>query len=1026
MNGGGDWDIIVTHCDEVDEPQPIDVERATRLHSEGSLENVAAAKDRPTLAMEATVSWKDAAWAEKEHRIKVYIYENSGWRMIDTETILDGFGAHRNIKGVLATTSPKPYELSTSFSPQKYSAEPGNARLPDGASYYFCGSPYFLTVRVEKPAKCSKAVWLVNPKGGLVASKLAIAVNEVATVNLVNLYPNDPDDFRINLSGSITNSDECGAGDEYLNGANSILISGCAIGAGTVTLLSRPHGIALAKLDITVTPSSGELTPRPDYLRSRESVTIKATKLIPNDTSKFQFKLTGPIAGNVDCQSRDKSGETVDGAASISVYACESGTGTVKLMTTGGHLVDTLRIKIPKLTATPSEISLGQKTFVVAANVDPADMGGKLSFSYDKKLKRGSACVANSPTVSSIPISPTPAPPLRTSIALLGCGAGKGIVSLKTKSDAVVASVEVTVNDHPRNLTATLSGRTVNLAWTPSGDSSFVKQQVLRRKNSEKDFTVIADNLAASAAKYTDGAVDARTEYVYQVRALDGKGKGPSSKPVHVNTDSNATATPTPTPTPTITPVPTPTYTPTATPTPTYTPTPTVTPTPTYTPTVTPTPTPTYTPTSTPTPTPTPAPTATPTPTYTPSPTITPAPTYTPNPNHTPTYTPTPGPTMTADKSHIAVGETTTVTASNIQQTNSFMWLAPTGALGFNTACGGVGGFGMKEMLGKPIDGKMSGVFEGCKQGKGWVTLRLGLNILASIEISVGGTPPTATPTAAPTATPTPVPTATPTHTPTPVPTATPTHTPTPNPDHTPTPTRTYTPTPVPTATPTQTYTPTPTPIHTPTPTQTPTPTGTPTQTPAATPTVRPTATPTPTRTPTPVPTATPTPTRTPTPAPTATPTPRPMNPPTLTSISRSGRTLTVQYTKSPGVVYQAFNLYRSSSYNGYYSNVSRKSDIISPVSFSGVARGYYYYVRGQSCVSNLSGCGSLSARTSKIYVPNIYTPPTPTPKPPTATPKPPTPTPKPPTATPWPTPDPRDCEELGICGSKEEEDVAF
>ena len=410
-----------------------------------------------------------------------------------------------------------------------------------------------------------------------------------------------------------------------------------------------------------------------------------------------------------------------------------------------------------------------------------------------------------------------------TTITVQGCKEGIGRVSLVSVANHsyTSANIDVTINNAPYGLTATLSSREVNLAWTPSSNSSYVKQQVLRRKNSEKDFTVIADNLAASAAKYTDGAVDARTEYFYQVRALDGDGKGPSSKPVHVNTDSNATATPTPTPTPTITPVPTPTYTPTVTPTPTptYTPTPTVTPTPTYTPTVTPTPTATYTPTATPTPTPTPAPTATPTPTYTPSPTITPAPTYTPNPNHTPTYTPTPGPTMTADKSHIAVGETTTVTASNIQQTNSWMWLAPTGALGFNTACGGAGGFDLKSVLGKPIDGKISGVFEGCKEGKGWVSLRFGLNVLAAIEISVGGASPkpkpTATPTAAPTATPTPVPTATPTHTPTPVPTATPTHTPTP--------TRTYTPTPVPTATPTQTYTPTPTPIHTPTPTQTPT-----------------------------------------------------------------------------------------------------------------------------------------------------------------------------------------------------------
>ena len=129
------------------------------------------------------------------------------------------------------------------------------------------------------------------------------------------------------------------------------------------------------------------------------------------------------------------------------------------------------------------------------------------------------------------------------------------------------------------------------------------------------------------------------------------------------------------------------------------------------------TPTPTVTPVSAPTDTPTPVPTDTPTPVPTvaptPTPTDTPTPKPTPDPKHTSTPTPTPTPeiVMTADKSHIAVGETTGVTASNIQQTNSWMWLAPTGAVGYNTACGGAVGFGMKEMMGKPVDGKMSGEF---------------------------------------------------------------------------------------------------------------------------------------------------------------------------------------------------------------------------------------------------------------------------------------------------------------------------
>ena len=438
-------------------------------------------------------------------------------------------------------------------------------------------------------------------------------------------------------------------------------------------------------------------------------------------------------------------------AASISVYACASGTGIVKLMTTSGHLVDTLRIKIPKLTATPSEISLGQKTFVVASNVDPADMGGKLSFSYDKKLRRGNACVANSPTVSSIPISPTPAPPLRTSIALLGCGAGKGIVSLKTKSDAVVASVEVNVTNYPRNLTASFSSRAVKLAWTPSSDNSYVKQQMLRRKNSENDFTVVADNLSASAASYTDRSIQPRTEYVYKVRALDGKGKGPSSKPVHVNTDPKATATPTHTPTPTITPIPTatPTYTPTVTPTPTYTPTPTATITPTYTPTPTATVTPTVTPTYTPTPTVTPTPTYTPTPTVTSTPTVTPTPTYTPtptptpNPVHTPTptYTPTPTPVpsathtptpaytptptpkpsgeLSASKSSIRVGESVLVTGTKITPPGLKVTLKPNQHLSEDFTCA----YPASALAAAASGGRIEKTFYGCVAGAGVVSL---------------------------------------------------------------------------------------------------------------------------------------------------------------------------------------------------------------------------------------------------------------------------------------------------------------
>ena len=72
----------------------------------------------------------------------------------------------------------------------------------------------------------------------------------------------------------------------------------------------------------------------------------------------------------------------------ISVYACESGAGTVNLMTTAGHVVDTLEIKIPKLTATPSQIVIGQQTLVSAYNIDVADMGKTLRFWHSTQLQR--------------------------------------------------------------------------------------------------------------------------------------------------------------------------------------------------------------------------------------------------------------------------------------------------------------------------------------------------------------------------------------------------------------------------------------------------------------------------------------------------------------------------------------------------------------------------------------------------------------------------------------------------------------
>ena len=235
------------HCDELEGPATsTDVARVRTLYSKGSLPGLTATTTSHQElsngeATGATISWEDAAWAEKEHHIKLFIYESTGWRQFTTESIEDGIGAHRDILGVPANASPKLYELSHEFSPQKFSGTQGNERLPDVADYRFCGTPYFLPFNKEGSTNCSSgSVRLVNPRGNLTASTSSVSINDTVTVRLTSLYPNNLSDFRVKVSGPIFNSDECNSADELLNAARSIGVAGCSAGTGKVTLLSSP------------------------------------------------------------------------------------------------------------------------------------------------------------------------------------------------------------------------------------------------------------------------------------------------------------------------------------------------------------------------------------------------------------------------------------------------------------------------------------------------------------------------------------------------------------------------------------------------------------------------------------------------------------------------------------------------------------------------------------------------------------------------------------------------------------------
>ena len=117
-------------------------------------------------------------------------------------------------------------------------------------------------------------------------------------------------------------------------------------------------------------------------------------------------------------------------------------------------------------------------------------------------------------------------------------------------------------------------------------------------------------------------------------------------------------------------------------------------------------------------------------------------------------------------------------------------------------------------------------------------------------------------------------------------------------------------------------------------------------------------------------------PAATPTPTPTITPT---LVPPNITGFSLSGTRLRVDYTRPTGTSYYNFRIYRSYYGENDFSQYDTETDRSSPVYFSGLPRGYTYYVRGQSCRDgSYSECDGLGDSSSSHTVPTA----TPTPEP--------------------------------------------
>ena len=337
------------NCDGIDKPQANDISRVKSLYSDGSLRKFTYVKSRETSATSTVISWEDHAWAEKEHRIKFYIHdEDDGWRMFGMGNVIDGIHAHRNMLDI--QPGHKPYVLSLDFDPEKFSWMNPDQKLPNGATYRFCGAPYFLPFDKEASINmlhnCSESIWLVIPDGQLITSSSSARVNDTLNVNLTGMIPNDLNEFTVKLSGPISRSDECAESDEYVKGLSTFAIYGCAPGTGTLTLQTRRYALTIAEVSITVeqplpnqvlidgqAPQKGKTFEFPYH----SSITVSVKNLTPSTSTSFMLNIPPIFAQSKnDCGSEDRTeyywNLPLPKENSVTLFGCDSGHGDISLI----------------------------------------------------------------------------------------------------------------------------------------------------------------------------------------------------------------------------------------------------------------------------------------------------------------------------------------------------------------------------------------------------------------------------------------------------------------------------------------------------------------------------------------------------------------------------------------------------------------------------------------------------------------------------------------------------------------------
>ena len=109
---------------------------------------------------------------------------------------------------------------------------------------------------------------------------------------------------------------------------------------------------------------------------------------------------------------------------------------------------------------------------------------------------------------------------------------------------ATTAPVAITVTDvvdtlpaKPTNLTATVNDNgSITLSWDDPADDSITGYQILRRRPSEgeKTLLVYVENTGSSATSYTDTSVTAGVRHVYRIKAINAIGLSETSHFVRI------------------------------------------------------------------------------------------------------------------------------------------------------------------------------------------------------------------------------------------------------------------------------------------------------------------------------------------------------------------------------------------------------------------------------------------------------------------------------------------------------------